>query len=129
VETGPYHIFSVSWEDVVTWLFCKLNVFSSASIVWPGNLFLRNLIFFWICKVSSYWTLFNDIWQIKELREDIVVPDYCYAGGGELQSLNAWFGPDGTVTPLHHDPHHNLFAQVSQEYSSVVVILSNADAW
>ncbi|KAM0911604.1 hypothetical protein ACQ4PT_013352 [Festuca glaucescens] len=50
--------------------------------------------------------------QIKELREDIVVPDYCYAGGGELQSLNAWFGPDGTVTPLHHDPHHNLFAQV-----------------
>jgi lysine-specific demethylase 8 len=57
-----------------------------------------------------------------------VVPDYCYAGGGELQSLNAWFGPDGTVTPLHHDPHHNLFAQVSQEYSSVVVILSNADA-
>uniref|UniRef100_A0ACD6AJF7 Uncharacterized protein n=1 Tax=Avena sativa TaxID=4498 RepID=A0ACD6AJF7_AVESA len=50
--------------------------------------------------------------QIKELREDIVVPDYCYAGGGELQSLNAWFGPHGTVTPLHHDPHHNLFAQV-----------------
>ncbi|XP_037469022.1 lysine-specific demethylase JMJ30-like isoform X4 [Triticum dicoccoides] len=50
--------------------------------------------------------------QIKELREDIIVPEYCYAGGGELQSLNAWFGPHGTVTPLHHDPHHNLFAQV-----------------
>ncbi|VAI86137.1 unnamed protein product [Triticum turgidum subsp. durum] len=53
--------------------------------------------------------------QIKELREDIIVPEYCYAGGGELQSLNAWFGPHGTVTPLHHDPHHNLFAQVSHE--------------
>lgn len=50
--------------------------------------------------------------QIKELREDILVPEYCHAGGGELQSLNAWFGPHGTVTPLHHDPHHNLFAQV-----------------
>ncbi|XP_062192148.1 lysine-specific demethylase JMJ30-like isoform X3 [Phragmites australis] len=50
--------------------------------------------------------------QIKELREDITVPEYCYAGGGELQSLNAWFGPHGTVTPLHHDTHHNLFAQV-----------------
>ncbi|KQJ98917.1 lysine-specific demethylase JMJ30 [Brachypodium distachyon] len=50
--------------------------------------------------------------QIKELREDIVIPEYCYAGGGELQTLNAWFGPHGTVTPLHHDPHHNLFAQV-----------------
>ncbi|KAL6655347.1 hypothetical protein ACP70R_006173 [Stipagrostis hirtigluma subsp. patula] len=50
--------------------------------------------------------------QIKELSEDIIVPDYCYAGGGELQSLNAWFGPHGTVTPLHHDPHHNILAQV-----------------
>uniref|UniRef100_A0A453L4N4 JmjC domain-containing protein n=1 Tax=Aegilops tauschii subsp. strangulata TaxID=200361 RepID=A0A453L4N4_AEGTS len=50
--------------------------------------------------------------EIKELHEDIMVPDYCYAGGGELQSLNAWFGPHGTVTPLHHDPHHNILAQV-----------------
>ncbi|CAL4999703.1 unnamed protein product [Urochloa decumbens] len=50
--------------------------------------------------------------QIKDLREDITVPEYCCAGGGELRSLNAWFGPHGTVTPLHHDPHHNLFAQV-----------------
>ncbi|XP_072982457.1 lysine-specific demethylase JMJ30 [Typha latifolia] len=50
--------------------------------------------------------------QIRELRNDIMIPDYCFAGGGELQSLNAWFGPIGTVTPLHHDPHHNLFAQV-----------------
>ncbi|KAJ4799573.1 2-oxoglutarate (2OG) and Fe(II)-dependent oxygenase superfamily protein [Rhynchospora pubera] len=53
--------------------------------------------------------LFN---QIRQLKEDILVPDYCYAGGGELKSLNAWFGPIGTVTPLHHDPHHNIFAQV-----------------
>ncbi|WOK91989.1 lysine-specific demethylase JMJ30-like isoform X1 [Canna indica] len=50
--------------------------------------------------------------QIRELRDDIRIPDYCFAGGGELRSLNAWFGPRGTVTPLHHDPHHNLFAQV-----------------
>ncbi|XP_068642309.1 lysine-specific demethylase JMJ30-like isoform X2 [Aristolochia californica] len=50
--------------------------------------------------------------QIQDLSQDIFIPDYCFAGGGELQSLNAWFGPAGTVTPLHHDPHHNLFAQV-----------------
>lgn len=50
--------------------------------------------------------------QIQELRHDIIVPDYCFAGGGEMRSLNAWFGPAGTVTPLHHDPHHNILAQV-----------------
>ncbi|KAF1899366.1 hypothetical protein Lal_00019494 [Lupinus albus] len=49
--------------------------------------------------------------QISELRKDIFIPDYCFTGGGELRSLNAWFGPAGTVTPLHHDPHHNILAQ------------------
>ncbi|KAE8665099.1 putative lysine-specific demethylase JMJD5 [Hibiscus syriacus] len=48
----------------------------------------------------------------KCLRKDISIPEYCYAGGGELRSMNAWFGPAGTVTPLHHDPHHNILAQV-----------------
>ncbi|KAH9614983.1 hypothetical protein KSS87_008990 [Heliosperma pusillum] len=50
--------------------------------------------------------------EIKELRKDVLVPDYCFVGGGELRSINAWFGPAGTVTPLHHDPHHNILAQV-----------------
>ncbi|GLU19397.1 hypothetical protein SLE2022_356510 [Rubroshorea leprosula] len=50
--------------------------------------------------------------QIIELQKDICIPDYCYAGGGEIRSVNAWFGPAGTVTPLHHDPHHNILAQV-----------------
>ncbi|KAI9081805.1 hypothetical protein K1719_036067 [Acacia pycnantha] len=50
--------------------------------------------------------------QIIGLRKDICIPDYCFAGGGELRSLDAWLGPAGMVTPLHHDPHHNILAQV-----------------
>ncbi|XP_047330476.1 lysine-specific demethylase JMJ30 [Impatiens glandulifera] len=50
--------------------------------------------------------------QVQDLRKDICIPDYCFAGGGELRSINSWFGPARTVTPLHHDPHHNILAQV-----------------
>ncbi|KAI4133689.1 MAG: hypothetical protein LQ338_000018 [Usnochroma carphineum] len=66
--------------------------------------------------------------QIPSLRNDIAVPDYCYtapslppsaATGGksppphlEEPLLNAWFGPPGTVSPLHTDPYHNILCQV-----------------
>ncbi|OAA62361.1 jumonji domain containing 5 [Cordyceps fumosorosea ARSEF 2679] len=64
--------------------------------------------------------------QIPELRNDILVPDFCWAQvpaldpitGYEKQPkldmprLNAWFGPAGTNSPLHTDPYHNLFCQV-----------------
>ncbi|KAI9677318.1 MAG: hypothetical protein M1829_002661 [Trizodia sp. TS-e1964] len=55
--------------------------------------------------------------QLPRLRADVLVPDYCYvsdhdeADGGDVQ-LNAWFGPAGTMSPLHTDPHHNILAQV-----------------
>lgn len=63
--------------------------------------------------------------QLPLLRNDILIPDYCYTAAPlhptdpsmdqpELESplLNAWFGPPGTITPLHTDPYHNILAQV-----------------
>jgi lysine-specific demethylase 8 len=79
--------------------------------------------------------------QIPELRNDVIIPDYCamltpedeessacevkgeehstddppgdvVAAAADDVKINAWFGPIGTVSPLHHDPYHNLLAQV-----------------
>ncbi|EHA54710.1 JmjC domain-containing protein 5 [Pyricularia oryzae 70-15] len=67
--------------------------------------------------------------QLPSLRDDIRIPDYCYTAPPpppasmfpmseqrppELEDpiLNAWFGPPGTITPLHTDPYHNMLSQV-----------------
>lgn len=57
--------------------------------------------------------------QVPALRNDIRVPDYCLMQmpGDDSDDpvppqLHAWFGPCGTISPLHFDPAHNLLAQV-----------------
>jgi len=64
--------------------------------------------------------------QIPSLRADISIPDYCYSEPASSPHLthikpvakldepllNAWFGPAGTISPLHTDPYHNILAQV-----------------
>ncbi|KAI0586886.1 Cupin-8 domain-containing protein [Pyrenophora tritici-repentis] len=65
--------------------------------------------------------------QIPSLRADISTPDYCYSEPAHSPHLthikpvakldepllNAWFGPAGTISPLHTDPYHNILAQVA----------------
>lgn len=73
------------------------------------------------CAYLAQYQLFD---QIPSLREDILTPRFCAARTAEdegappecEQSLtpivSAWFGPAGTVSPLHTDPYHNTLAQV-----------------
>ncbi|KAJ6786256.1 hypothetical protein PWT90_07408 [Aphanocladium album] len=64
--------------------------------------------------------------QIPQLKNDIQIPDFCWADIPDrspfsnappkpklqMPEVNAWFGPPRTITPLHTDGYTNLFCQV-----------------
>ncbi|KAH7312902.1 hypothetical protein BKA65DRAFT_148617 [Rhexocercosporidium sp. MPI-PUGE-AT-0058] len=84
---------------------------------------------------TGYLAQHNLFTQIPSLRRDITIPDYCYTAPPPPHSssplaekhsrmpelgeplLNAWFGPAGTISPLHTDPYHNILSQaVGRKY-------------
>lgn len=73
----------------------------------------------------GYLAQHNLLRQIPSLRNDIQIPDFCWAdvpnhpsdptkdqAKVDMPQLNAWFGPAKTITPLHTDGYHNLLCQV-----------------
>ncbi|RDA95216.1 hypothetical protein CP533_1835 [Ophiocordyceps camponoti-saundersi (nom. inval.)] len=76
-------------------------------------------------KQTGYLAQHNLFHQIPSLRRDVTIPDFCWAHVPphptdpsrdhprlDTPQLNAWFGPAGTITPLHTDGYHNLLCQV-----------------
>ncbi|KAF4587261.1 Lysine-specific demethylase 8 [Ophiocordyceps camponoti-floridani] len=76
-------------------------------------------------KTTGYLAQHDLFRQIPSLRRDVTIPDYCWASVPphpldpsqdqavlHVPRLNAWFGPAGTITPLHTDGYHNLLCQV-----------------
>ena len=58
-------------------------------------------------------TLFE---QLPRLNDDFEAPvAFCAAcnGGRGVEKVNAWFGSEGTVTPLHFDSYDNFLVQVA----------------
>lgn len=68
------------------------------------------------------------------------IPDYCAltpendedededaSDTGDIR-INAWLGPGGTLSPLHHDRYHNILAQVQHASVSVSELLPSLAA-
>ncbi|KAK6503732.1 hypothetical protein TWF481_008736 [Arthrobotrys musiformis] len=75
--------------------------------------------------VFGYLAQHNLLTQIPSLRDDICIPEYINYTTPLSQdnededeeedvptTINAWFGPANTITPLHTDNYHNIFCQV-----------------
>jgi hypothetical protein len=116
VEIGKNYVDSEWGQSIITFnKFLDDYVLDSTELL--GN-------------AMGYLAQYDLFEHIPALRNDIMIPSLCYATCSpphrsspflaqhsaitrlEDPMLNAWFGPGGTVSPMHTDPYHNILAQV-----------------
>jgi hypothetical protein len=54
--------------------------------------------------------------EIPVMKDDVLIPDICKTLKGHMYNSNIWFGgPQGTISPCHYDPFHNILVQIFGE--------------
>ena len=88
---------------------------AATQVLMPLETFLDDYVL--AGDASAYLAQHRLFDHITCLRRAFTIPDYCAlveegaAGSGEVVTMG-WLGAPGTVSPCHHDPYHNLLAQV-----------------
>ncbi|KAK9468762.1 hypothetical protein V1512DRAFT_289267 [Lipomyces arxii] len=136
-ELHPVHLkeLALSWPACEHWNSVKylLAVTSNGYRVVPveiGSSYVEetwsqdlqtfgSLLCEWLTPASSKRTTYlaqhDLLLQISAFRQDILVPDLVHANLFSSHSgnvtINAWVGPEDTISPLHTDPHENILIQ------------------
>jgi lysine-specific demethylase 8 len=118
VELGPHYLADGWGQGLVRFGAFVAGSMAAAATTGGGRAAPRRL---------AYLAQHDLVAQVPALRAGLAVPDYCAlpasgassndddgggGGGAGEPAINVWFGPGGTVSPPHTDPHANLLVQV-----------------
>lgn len=106
----PYLMRSISFRLIPIEIGSKYTDLEWQQKILTTKVFVENF-FLDHSKGIGYMAQYNLFDQITDLYCDIDVPEFCALGESNYE-INCWFGPAGTVSPLHFDDRDNFFVQI-----------------